>query len=193
MVLHDRVSGRRRFGKSAAMHVVVVSGWPGCGKSTIADALATELGGAVASFDWLMSALRSFPELWADVELPVDRQRRIGWTLMGRLAEQQLRRGASAVMDLVARAEVLGEWRDLAGRYNASFTVIECVCSDEVIHRERVQGRVRAIPGWYELEWGNVEASRQHYVLLPEPKLVLDAVESLEGNLERAMRFLRTA
>ena len=59
------------------MHVVVVSGWPGCGKSTIADALALELGGAVASFDWLMSALGSFPELWAEVELPVDRQRRI--------------------------------------------------------------------------------------------------------------------
>ncbi len=84
------------------------------------------------------------------------------------------------------------EWAALAGRYNASFSVIECVCSDEAIHRERVQGRVRAIPGWYELEWGNVEASRQHYVPLPEPKLVLDAVESLDVNLERAMRFLGT-
>ncbi|MGE0877335.1 MAG: AAA family ATPase [Acidimicrobiia bacterium] len=175
------------------MHVVVASGWPGCGKSTIADAVALELGGAVASFDWLMSALRSFPDLWGDVELPVDRQRRIGWALMSRLAEQQLRRGTSVVMDLVARPEVLTEWRELADRYGASFSVIECVCRDEAIHRERVQGRVRAIPGWYELEWGNVVASREHYVPLPDPKLVIDAVDPLADNVERALRFLRTA
>jgi predicted kinase len=58
--------------------VVVVSGWPGAGKSTIGDAIGEMLPATVVSFDWVMSGLRAFPGLWARVELPVQRQREIG-------------------------------------------------------------------------------------------------------------------
>jgi predicted kinase len=85
--------------------LVVVTGWTGAGKSTMADLIGKELDATVASFDWLMSGLRAVPDLWAEVELPVERQRRIGWNLLSRVAEQQLRRGSSCVLDLIAREE----------------------------------------------------------------------------------------
>src|SRR5690606_22423324 len=44
--------------------LIVVTGWTGAGKSTMADLLATEIGATVASFDWLMSALRSHDDVW---------------------------------------------------------------------------------------------------------------------------------
>jgi hypothetical protein len=33
-------------------------------------------------------------------------------------------------------------------------------CSDRQLHRSRVDGRERGIPGWYELDWSQVERSR---------------------------------
>lgn len=137
-----------------------------------------------------MSGLRALDEVWAAVELPVELQRRVGWNLLSRVAEQQLRRGSSCVLDLVAREQPRREWEDLAKGYDASLAVIECICSDEDVHRSRVEGRDRAIPGWYELSWDQVAAGRERYAPLSEPKLVLDAVDSAADNLATAVGWL---
>ena len=173
--------------------LVLVSGSTGSGKSTLANAIARELSCAVASFDWLMSALRSIPEVWAAVEFPVERQREVGWRLLSRLAEQELRHGRSLVFDLVARAAPREEWCELAGNYGAQFTVIECMCSDVDLLRSRVEHRRRDIPGWYELSWANVQGSRDNYVPLAEPKVVVDALDPLDQNLAKVREFLRVA
>jgi predicted kinase len=156
----------------------------------MAEAIAADLGATVASFDWLMSGLRAFPEVWAAVEFPVGQQRAIGWSLLGRVAEQQLRRDGSVVLDLVAREQPRMEWEQLAARCGAEFHVVECVCSDLAVLRERVVGRVRSIPDWYELNWESVERSRANYIPLADPKLVIDAVEPFEENLARVREFL---
>lgn len=172
--------------------LVVVSGWTGAGKSTVADAVANELGATVASFDWVMSALRCHEDVWSAVEEPVELLRRIGWDVLSRIAEQQLRGGRSCILDLVAREQPRQEWAALADRYGASFAVIECVCSDLEVHRNRVNGRRREIPGWYELNWERVERGRQLYQPLREPKVVIDAIDPLEHNLGVVMHHLRT-
>jgi predicted kinase len=172
------------------LQLVLVGGPTGAGKSTMAEAIAGELDATVASFDWLMSGLRAFPDVWAGIERPVERQRGIGWSLLGRVAEQQLRRGASVVLDLVAREQPRREWAELATRYGAAFRVLECICSDPAIWRERVEGRARSIPGWYELTWESVERSRVNYVPLEGPKLVIDAVAPFDENLALVRRYL---
>jgi len=169
--------------------LIVVTGWTGAGKSRISEHLAGDLNATVASFDWLMSGLRSLPDVWEAIELPVETQRRVGWNLLSRVAEQQLRRGSSCILDLVAREEPRREWEHLAKRYGAKFGVIECTCSDLKIHRSRVEGRVRDISGWYELEWKSVAFGRERYVPLDEPKLRLDAVLPLDSNLGEARRW----
>jgi predicted kinase len=156
----------------------------------MADLVAAEIGATVACFDWLMSALRSHQDVWSVVEEPVELQRRIGWDLLSRVAEQQLRGGRSCIIDLVAREQPRDEWSALADRHSASFAVIECVCSDIDVHRSRVAGRRRDIPGWYELTWEWVERGRQLYKPLSDPKVVVDTVEPAEENLDRVMRHL---
>ena len=148
----------------ASRYLIVVTGWTGAGKSTLAESIAAKLQATVTSFDWMMSGLRSIPAVWEAVELPSELQRRVGWNLLSRSAEQQLRRGSSCVLDLVARQEVRLEWEELAARCGARFRVIECVCSDEHVHRARIEGRDRDIPGWYELEWEKVRLGRERYV-----------------------------
>jgi predicted kinase len=172
------------------MDLVVVSGWTGSGKSTIAMDLAEELPAAMVSFDWVMSGLRVFDEVWKHVEEPVELQRSVGWSLMGRVIEQQLAVGHSVVADLVARDEVLADWQALAERHHAKFSVIECMCADVAIHRSRVEGRQRNIPGWYELTWDRVERGRTAYPPLTAPKLSLDTGASKSENLIAALNYL---
>lgn len=176
---------------AAAQHLIVVTGWTGAGKSTLAEAVAAQLNATVTSLDWVMSGLRALPEVWEAVELPPELQRRVGWNLLARSAEQQLRRGSSCVLDLVARQEIRLEWEELAARYGARFRVIECMCSDEEVHRTRVEGRDRGIPGWYELEWERVQRGRELYTPLHEPKIVIDAINPLDTNVASAMAWIQ--
>jgi predicted kinase len=158
----------------------------------MADLIANDIGATVSSFDWLMSGLRAVPEVWDATENPVERQRRVGWNLLSRVAEQQLRRGSSCVLDLVAREEPRSEWARLASSHGAKFAVIECRCSDESIHRSRVEARDRDIPGWYEMTWEWVERGRRLYVPLDGPKFELDAVQTVQANFARVQEWLNT-
>ena len=95
------------------------------------------------------------------------------------------------MLDLVARAPVRAEGEALAERYGARWAVIECTCADPDLHRSRVEGRRRGIPGWYELTWEHVAGSRRHYEPLAGPKLVLDAADPIEANHARVRDYLR--
>lgn len=170
--------------------LMVVSGWTAAGKSTIAGAIVEETGATVASFDWLMSALRSEPAVWRSVEAPSERQRSMGRTLLARVAEQQLRVERSCVLDLVADQAYIDDMSGLAHRYGAAFFVIECICSDVGLHRQRTEGRRREIPGWYELSWPEVLKVRERYVALDGRKLVIDTVQPISTSLGQLRDFL---
>jgi predicted kinase len=105
--------------------------------------------------------------------------------------------GQSAILDSVlGLAEGRERWRALATEYGGRFYAIETRCSDENVHRARIEGRKRGISGWYELAWENVERSRANFQawdeteLHPGERLVVDAVEPLESNLQRIRQFL---
>jgi hypothetical protein len=95
------------------------------------------------------------------------------------------------VLDLVARDAIVTEWAALAARYDARLSVVECLCADKAIHRARIDGRQREIPGWYELTWESVERSRNLYPPLASDKLVLDSVNPLADNVAEAIAFVR--
>jgi predicted kinase len=181
---------RKHRQPAARAKLVLVSGWTGAGKSTVADALAPDIGATVASFDWLMSGLRAIPDLWATIEKPSEFQREVGWSLLSRVAEQQLRRGSSCVLDLVARERPRQQWQVLAQQQNADFYVIECTCSDLTTHRRLIEGRQRTIPAWYEITFTEAQRVREIYVPLADPKLVLDAINDYDTNLDEARRFV---
>ena len=168
--------------------LVVVSGVPGTGKSIIAEAAARRIGGALLSKDIFEAAL------WRS---GIDRQRNAGWASyeqLGAVAEEQLRLGLSVVVDSVATNErIRSTWRDVASRTQARFIAIECVCSDERLHRARIDGRTRNIPGWPELTWKEVVEVRSRYEPWHGERLVLDAVRPIEENVEALETYLRSA
>jgi len=81
-------------------------------------------------------------------------------------------------------------WRTAARRAEAQVRVIEVVCSDVSLHRERLAKRVRGIDGFPEPSWDEVLARRDEWQAWTEDRLVLDSVRPLADNVELAVDYL---
>lgn len=177
-VTHDRI-------------ILLVTGLQGTGKSTIADAAGRRLGAPVLAHDWAMSGLRGFPAVQAaldDMEPPGHRP--VGWSILLALARAQLRRNTSVILDGVARAPEIELCQAVALEETSRLFVILTECRDVVVHRSRIEGRKRAIPNWYELDWPHVRAARDAWAPIGNADLVLDAANPLQVNLDRLELFL---
>jgi predicted kinase len=174
------------------MILAVFAGLPGTGKSALAEAAGRDLKIPVFSKDRLEASLRRSVRDRGHAPEEFPWLGYAGYDLLTALAERQLRLGQSAILDSVATFErIRAQWRALAGAHGATWRVIECVCSDEAAHRARLSVRERGIPGWYELEWSDVEAVRANYEPWDEERLVVDAVWPLDENVPKVVAYLR--
>jgi predicted kinase len=167
--------------------LVAFSGPPGTGKSTLSEMLATRTGAPAFAADWHMGALKPTGLLHL---LDAAGYEVVYFNLVETLVIRQLRLGLSAITDSIVPPEVEARWRALAADYGATFSLIECTCSDVDLHRTRVETRKRGIPGWHEIDWNHVEAMKAKYPPLPVEKLVVDAVNPLQDNLQAVLDYL---
>jgi predicted kinase len=144
-----------------ASRLVLFTGPPCSGKSTLAEGVAGILDAPVLGWDWAMAGL-TWCEPVQSALRSLDRAdyRRIGWTVLANLAEAQLRQGRSAVLDGVARADHVAMVREVARRNGARSLVVLVSCADRQRLRARLDQRRRAIPGWHELSWDHVGSFR---------------------------------
>ena len=106
------------------------------------------------------------------------------------LADASLSQGHSATVDAVNAVEPAKElWRSLAARHAQPLRILECVCSDETVHRARVQSRRRnlAIP---EPAWPDVLARRAEWTPWKEPRLLVDSAADHESNVASVLAWL---
>jgi predicted kinase len=169
------------------MKLIVFSGLPGTGKSMLAEAVGKILGIPVFAKDWLEATLIRSELIASNMPRPLGSA---GYELLTTLAERQLMLDQSVILDSVASTKSIREaWRQLAEQYHADYRVIECICSDESLHRARLKGRKRNIPGWHELEWSEVERVRGYYLPWEEERLVLDVIHSFNENFLKAKTY----
>ena len=169
------------------MKLIVFSGLPGTGKSTLADSLGRDLGIPVFAKDWLEATLlrSGLPSEEGAKSLGF-----VGYELLTVLAERQLMLGQSVILDSVAGLQSIRDtWRQLSEQYQADWRAIECICSDESLHRSRLKDRKRNIPGWHELQWSEVERVRKYYLPWEGEHLILDMVYPFDENLLKARKY----
>ncbi len=169
------------------MKLIVFSGLPGTGKSTLAEAIGKADQIPVFAKDWLEATLvRSGLK-------PTGEGKSLGFAgyeLLTILAQRQLMLGQSVILDSVAASQTIRDtWFKLSEEYGADYRVIECISSDESLHRLRLKERHRTIPGWHELEWSDVERVRGYYSLWEGERLVLDMLNSFNENFLKAKTY----
>jgi adenylate kinase family enzyme len=173
---------------NASRQLTVFTGLPRCGKSTLADALAVGMGVPAFAGDWLMGGLK--PAHGVLTELDRHTYLDMYYGLLESLIVRQFSLKQSAIVDAMIDDRIAARWHTLVEGHAAELLVIECICSDAVVHRRRVEGRVRAIPGWHEVDWAHVQRMRAEFPRLTWPSLVLDAGVSVDANLSRVRAYV---
>jgi predicted kinase len=173
---------------AAPPQVIVFTGLPGTGKSTLAEQVARTLRAPAFASDWLIGGLR--PAHGALSTLDRAEYLAACYSLLETLITRQLMLGQSAVVDDIARDSEVRQWRAVADRFSARLLVVECICSDTGLHRARIEGRARNIPGWHEVGWDHVERMRAEFPPLTTDRLIADAVEPVAANLRRVLAHI---
>lgn len=142
--------------------------------------------------DWLMGGLKAAHAAIGKLEPPEYEAAWFG--LLITLVIRQLMLGQDAVVDDLVSGDQAVAWHETAARFSARLCLIECICSDEATHRNRIEGRVRGIPGWHEVGWDHVERMRTRPELtrLAADRLTVDAMEPVADNLRRVLDYIST-
>ena len=166
--------------------LIVISGLPGSGKSTVADGLSRSLSIPVFSIDPIEAAM------WRN-GIAKNQTGIAAYEVAAALADEHLRLEHSVIIDAVNPVEApRAGWRDLAAKYRANLKIIECVCANETIHRQRIEGRRRNIDGMPEVPWSRVLERRAEYEPWTDPRLTLDTSDGTPEKLIRdALDYLR--
>ena len=146
--------------------LIVFSGLPGSGKTTLAYALAARRGATYLRVDTIEQAIRNAEARVANIG-PA------GYAVANAVAEANLSLGRTVVADCVNPVdESRAAWRDVAVHTKSTFFNIEVLCSDPIEHRRRVETRVSDIVGLTSATWESVQ--QHEYEPWETERLVLD-------------------
>src|SRR5690606_31588501 len=128
--------------------LVIFSGLPGSGKSTVAKAVARELNLPYLRIDTIEQGLRDLCGIRVEGE---------GYRIAYRIAADNLRLGSSVIADSCNPIELTrNEWEAVARDAGAEPLNVEVVCSDVGEHRRRVETRATEVPGLTLPTWEEV-------------------------------------
>jgi len=135
--------------------LIILSGLPGTGKTTIARLLATALPALHLRIDRIETTLRQTGAMPEDM-------RDFGYQVAHGVAQDNLRLGHHVIADCVNAFDLTRrDWQAVANRADARALTVELTCSDGAEHRRRIETRRSDIPGARLPCWNDVQ-TRQY-------------------------------
>jgi predicted kinase len=161
--------------------LIILSGLPGVGKTTIARELAPQIGGIHIRVDTIELAIRQAGRGGDSLD-------DLGYRIAYGVAEDNLRLGRAVIADSVNPIPLTRDaWREVASRAHVPALEVEIVCSDRAEHRRRVESR-DAEPFGPRLTWLDVVS--RDYRLWDRERIVLDTASATVKNHVQRLRAL---
>lgn len=149
--------------------LIVLSGLPGTGKTSIARILVRQCHATYLRIDTIEQAIL------ASLRVPNDFGA-VGYVVAYELARANLCLGGTVVADAVNPLTALREaWRAVAASASSEIVEVEVVCSNTGEHRRRVEGRRADIAGHALPTWDEVQS--REYEPWGSSRLVIDSAQ----------------
>src|SRR5215211_374994 len=164
--------------------LILFSGLPGTGKSTLASRLARELHMPLLCIDDVVGEVPAGAGIafW-DSKVAI----------LLRLAEVQLDLGLSVVMDSVFMNMDRHHAQELARKYEARFRPIYVFLSDEEVWKQRVNERYDAMNNRHVATWERIQHQRERFrTWEPGTALFVDSLNPVDRNYETVLNFVTT-
>ncbi len=163
--------------------LIVFSGAPGTGKTTLSRSLARQLAAVYLRIDTMEQPLMAaYGNDIADA----------GYRVAYGVAQDNLALGLTVVADCVNDVNIARDaWRDVGLRAGVPILEFEILCSDVAEHRRRVETRKADIPGFTLPTWEEVCSRRTepwrraHIVIDTAGRTVEDCLDDLKSVLPR--------
>jgi predicted kinase len=175
--------------------LIILSGLPGCGKTTLARLLVKELQFPILTVDDVVDAIPVHltchaERFWEDMV-----------HILLHLVDSQLVWGRSVIVDSVFmgvdETQTQHTWNDrrrayeIAQQRGVNFRPIYLTISDEAVWRERLAQRARQFPNAPIATWSQVDVQRRYFQpWQPGQALFLDGLNGVEDNFAAAMTFI---
>lgn len=150
--------------------LIILSGLPGVGKTTVGRLVAERLRAAYIRIDAIEQTL-----LQAGTAGPIGPE---GYLIAYRVAADNLALGLYVVADCVNASELPRiAWRKVAQEHGCAYLFVQLVCSDRAEHKRRTEQRKADLPGHVLPSWSSIENMR--FAAPPADALVLDTARIL--------------
>lgn len=129
--------------------LIIFSGLPATGKTTVAKQLASQIQGTYLRIDTIEHTLKTKANL-SEVG-------GLGYEVAYALAKDNLILGQSVIADSVNPIKLTrSSWRKVALDIGSPFIEVEIICSDKKEHQQRVENRLIDIQNFHAPTWQDI-------------------------------------
>lgn len=161
--------------------LILFSGSPGVGKSTLSYMLAQQKEWPILTKDQIERSLEksSIINPNAAYELLLDQAKLI------------LQNNSSVILDAVfGRAAIRDQVNAIVSETSSELFIIVCSCSDMDLWKKRIENRPEVVDGWTPANWDEVQRVQSYFEKWFTPHLELDAVNPINENFSKIIDYL---